>query len=117
RPGRVPGEDHGRRDLLPQVGVGDADDGALPHPRILRQDVLDLHRVDVLPAADDQVGAAGGEPQPAVLDDADVAGAQPAVLVDGGGGGLRIVPVTDHVVGAAGADLALDALGDGLALG
>src|SRR5690606_33306763 len=49
--GRGVGEDRHRRDLLPEVGVGHADAVALPQPRVLGGDVLELARLDVPPAA------------------------------------------------------------------
>ena len=64
-----------RRDV-----VGPADDGGLEHAVVAVERGLDLLRVDVLAAADDHVLDAVDDPQVAVLvEDADVAGVQPAV--------------------------------------
>src|SRR6202000_262600 len=46
--------DH-RGDLLAPVVVGDADHRRVDHRRVGDQDLLDLPRVDVLPAADDHL--------------------------------------------------------------
>ena len=37
--------------------IGNADDGCFAHARVLEQQLLDLARIDVEPAADDQVAA------------------------------------------------------------
>ena len=60
----------------------DAEHRALGDGWVLVEHRLDLGRVDVLAAAQDQVAAAGAHEQPAVADGAEVAGAQPAVGVD-----------------------------------
>src|SRR5690606_976352 len=66
------------------------------------QDLFDLGGVDIEPAADVHVLEPVGDGQVAAFVDlADVAGVQPAVGVDGGGGGLRVVEVAQHHVGAA----------------
>src|SRR5207244_10066183 len=57
-------DDDGRRPLAPRL-VGDADDGGLEHRRVRVQHLLDLARIDVLAAGDDQVLLA--------VDDVDVA--------------------------------------------
>src|SRR5581483_10260217 len=102
--GRHP--DEGRHDLAPPL-VGDADDGALGHRRMLEQHVLDLPGIDVLAAPDDHVL------QPAL--DADVAapvhrgqvaGVVPAVGVDGPRRGLGHVVVAGHDEVAPAAQLA-----------
>ncbi len=51
-------QDDGGGDLLPPFGVGQADDSGQGHGGVFAQDSLDLGRVDVLAATDDQVGAA-----------------------------------------------------------
>ena len=59
------------------AGVGDG--------RVVEQDRLDLRRGDVLAAAHDPVGAPVGDGQPAVVvETAEVAGPQPAVVRHGG---------------------------------
>ena len=65
--------DRGDDDLAPLV-VGHADDTGVADRRVPEQHRLDLGRIDVHAAADDEVGAAVGEEEVAVLVDvADVA--------------------------------------------
>ena len=74
------------------------------------QHALDLGRVHVLAAGDHHVlHAVGDEQEAVVVEVADVAGVEPALGVDGGAGGLGLVPVALHDVRAAGAHLALGA--------
>ena len=88
-----------RGDLLAELRVGHPHHGGLRDGRVLVEHLLDLARVHVEPAAQDHVlravhdvvvarGIAPGE----------VAGAEPAVLGDGLGGGLRLAPVALHHV-------------------
>ena len=73
------------------------------------QRALDRHRRDVLAAADDHVLAAAGDPQVAlVVQAAEIAGVQPAVLVDG-----RLVEavVAGHLRRRAQQDLAVGHVG------
>jgi hypothetical protein len=68
-------------DLLAQLRVGPADDGGLGDGGVLVQHLLDLARVDVVAAADDEVLLAVDDEQVAVLVGvAEVAGVEPAVL-------------------------------------
>src|SRR5262245_7681988 len=60
--------DHGNHDLAPIV-VGDAHHADVAHCRMADEHRLDLGRVDVHAAADDEVGAAVGEEQVAVVVD------------------------------------------------
>jgi hypothetical protein len=79
---------------------------------VLVQDLLDLPRVDVVAAADDQVLLAVDDGEVAVLvDPADVAGAEPPVG-DRLGRLLGAPPVALHQVVAADRDLADLALGN-----
>src|SRR5690606_3541290 len=106
RPLRVRGPDHGG-DLLAPVRVGDAEDDRLRDAGVAGDRGLDLARIDVLPAADDEVLEAAGDGDVAALvHDADVAGVQPAVGVDGLRGRVGQVVVAEHDLVAAGADLA-----------
>ena len=73
---------------------------------MLVEAVLDLERVDVLAAADDEVAQAGGDVQDAVLEPAVVAGADPTTGHDRVGVGLRVVVVADHHLPAARLDVA-----------
>ena len=74
----------------PSSSCGIADHGGLAHRGVLVEDLLDLARVDVVAAADDELLLAVDDEEVAVLvDAADVAGAEPAVGVDRLGGRLR----------------------------
>src|SRR3954462_13629221 len=99
-------EDHGGADLLAHRLVGHADHRGLEHALVLVEDLLDLARVDVVAAADDQLLLAVDDEEVAVLVDlAHVAGVEPAVddpLV----GFLGLVPVALHDVVALDGDLA-----------
>ena len=80
RPGA--GDDPGRDDLA-VLGVGQADDGDLGDGRVVVEELLDLGRVDVLAAPDDQLLAPADDPVVAVVAAAgQVAGVEPAVGVD-----------------------------------
>src|SRR5262249_6385683 len=92
--------DHHRRgDLLAQHRVRDADHGGLGDGRVLVQDLLDLPRVDVVAAPDDQVFApVDDEVEAVVVDPGQVTAAEPAVRDRlGGGPGLPPVPLHDVV--------------------
>ena len=82
-----------RLHLLAERAVVDADDRGVGDVGVLDQPVLDLHRVDVLAAPDDQVAHAALEPEHAVLDAAVVAAVVPALVVEHLGGRLGVVPV------------------------
>ena len=98
--------DDGVHRLAPDV-AGDADHGDLRHRRVRRDRVLDLDRVDVLAAGHDHVLDPIDQVEIAVLVEvAGVAGVVPAAaerLL----GRVLLVPVLDHVVAAARADLAV----------
>ena len=102
--------------LLAVLLVGDADHLHVLDVGVGVEELLDLARVDVLPAADDHVLDPADDVAVAVLAHlGEVAGVHPAVGVDGLGGLLGVVPVAEHHRVAAGAELAgLPAL-DGLA--
>ena len=86
--------------------MGTADDRRLEHARVAVQDVLDLLRVDVLPAPDDHVLHPVDEHEVAVaVEVADIAGVQPAVVQRRVRLG-RAVEVAAHDVGTAHEDLA-----------
>src|SRR5690606_5498653 len=74
---------HDRLDLLAPLVVGHADDGPVGDRGVLHQDVLDLRRVDVLAARDDQVLDPVVQEQVAVAHVAGVAAAQPAGILAG----------------------------------
>ena len=83
------GNDPGRDDLA-VLGVGQAGHGDLGDRRMPVQELLDLGRIDVLAAANDQLPAPAHDPVIAVVAAAgQVAGMEPAVGVDRPGGRLR----------------------------
>src|SRR4051794_30710897 len=97
--GRRPDE---RGDLLAPHRVGHPDDRDLGHPGVAEEHVLDLARVDVLAPADDHVLEPAGDPAVAALvHGRQVAGAQPPVGIDRGGGLRGGVEVAGHHVVAA----------------
>src|ERR1700751_5121074 len=72
-------ERHEGYGLLAEHPIGLADDRSLEHPGMGVQDILDLLRVDVLPAPDDQVLDPVDQGEVAVVvEPADVAGVQPS---------------------------------------
>ena len=88
---------HNGLDRLAPFLVGHADDGDLHDRGMLGEYPLDLDRVDVLATRDDHVlEPVLDEDVAAVVDAADVAGAEPAVLGDRLGGRLRLVVVALH---------------------
>mgnify|MGYP000942391913 CR=1 FL=1 len=89
-----------------RIAVGRADDGGLADPGTAAEHPLDLARVDVDAAADDQVARAASEGQVAALVElAEVAGAEPAVAQHLGRL-LGPAPVAGHRLLAAHAHLA-----------
>ena len=115
--GRQPGAgaQHDQRlDRLAGVGVGDAEDGRLLDVGVRQQHLLDLARVDVEAADQDQLAPPVDQVQVAVLVEVgDVAGGEPAVGVRALG---AVGPVAGEDVGAADDDLARVALLDRAAL-
>jgi hypothetical protein len=80
RRGAAGRERHERDDLLADLRVRPADDGAAVTLGVREQDVLDVARVDVEAVADDEVLDAVDDVEVAVLVEvADVAGVEPAV--------------------------------------
>jgi hypothetical protein len=70
---------HGR-DLLSVVLVRDADHCRLDDVRMLVEDFLDLARIHVVPAPDQEILLAAGDAQvPVLVECAQVSGSQPAV--------------------------------------
>ena len=97
---------HSGADLLAQIRMRDADHGHLGDGRVLVQHLLDLPRVHVVAAPDDQVLLPVDDVVVAVgVHPGHVAGAEPSVG-DRLGGGLGLVPVALHHVVAADGDLA-----------
>ena len=81
--GNERGEDHGQ---FAGVGVGRADGGAELHGGVGGQGVFDDLGVDVVAAADDEVFGAAAQVQALlVVDEAQVAGGEPAVGREGFG--------------------------------
>ena len=96
---------------LAEPRVGRAHDGRLRDPVEPGQHLLDLGGVHVEAAADVHVLDPAGDGQvPGGVQAAGVTGVQPAVRVDGGLRGLRVVQVAEHQVRPAEQDLA--AVGD-----
>ena len=91
-----------------------ADDDRLGDVRRDLELVLDLRRRDVLAAGgdDDVLHAIGDGEEAVVVEHADVAGVQPAVGIEGGGGGGRVVEVAEERARAPGQDLAVVADAD-----
>src|SRR5690606_34489113 len=86
---------HERDDDLPPVLVGDADDDDVADRRVLQQRVLDLGRVDVDAAGDDEVGAAVAHVEPAVLVEVPEVAGRVEVAAHGGRGLLRVPVVLE----------------------
>ena len=86
--------DHREHGLAPLL-VGDADHGHVGDGRVLEQHGVDLGRVDVHAAGDDQVGRAVGEEQePVLVDAADVAERE-VVAAIGAVGLVRVAEVLE----------------------
>src|SRR6516225_1472507 len=93
--------------LLAVFDVGHADDLGVEDVGVGVEELLDLPRVDVLPAPDDHVlDPAGDVDVPVGVHHGQVAGVHPAGGVDRLGGLVRLVPVAEHHRVAAGAQLA-----------
>ena len=91
----------------PEPVVGRGHHADLGHRVDAEQQLLDLLGADVLAAPDDDVGDAVGDGEVAVVvEHADVAGAVPAVVVEGRGGQLG-VGVAEAAVRAPAEDLAV----------
>ena len=81
--------DDGGADVLTQRVVGHSEHGGLADTRVGVEDLLDLARVDVISAADDEVLLAVDDEQVAVpVDGGDIAGVQPARAPRGPGGAV-----------------------------
>src|SRR6266702_3096120 len=96
---------HDRLDLLAEALVRDADHGRLGHRRVGIDDLFDLARVYVEPAAEDHLLLAIDDEEIALLVDVpEVSGVEPAAL-ESLGGRLWIPPVALHHVVASDHDL------------
>src|SRR5271166_2450057 len=92
----APLERHGGTDLLAEFVMQDPDHGNLGDRRVLIQDLLDLARIDIEPAADDHVLLPVDNVEVAILvDSAEVTGAEPAAG-NRRGRRLRLTPVPLH---------------------
>src|SRR3984957_7168058 len=102
------GPEHDERlDALAPLVIGHADHRDLGHRRVLGHGLLDLGRVDVLPAGDDHVlDPVRDEQEAAVVHVPDVAAAQPARRGDRRRGVLRPVQVAHHPLGRTEPELA-----------
>src|SRR3954449_2358715 len=98
-----------RDDLLAPALRRHARDRDLLHPGVVLQGRLDLARVDVEPAADDELLRAPGDLEAAVpvVDPAEVPGAEPAVVRERVGRRVGPVPVAVEDLRAADEDLAV----------
>ena len=93
--------------VLTETGVRRGHHDRLGHGGHAQQHLLDLERADVLAAADDDVGLAVGDGQVAVVvEDADVTGVVPAVVVECFRGQL-VVGVAQAQIRTAAEDLAV----------
>ncbi len=97
------------RDERGDEGPGVADDHGLADQLVRTEVVLERCRGDVLSGgSDDQLLLAARDPQiPLVVEFADVAGAEPPVVVEHLGGGVLVVPVAGEDLGTLGEDLAV----------
>src|SRR5262249_59027434 len=98
-----------RADALADYWVGKPDDRDVGDAGQGEQGLFHLAGADVESAADDDVLHAPGNAQvAAVVESAHVAGAPPALVVDGVGGEVGPAPVFEQPAGPAVADLAID---------
>jgi len=82
--GQVRVDHHNGHDLFTEVGMGDAKHDGLLDTVDRHQCTFDGSRRDVLPAPDDHVLGAAGDPEVAAFVQApEITGMQPTVLVDG----------------------------------
>src|SRR6266851_9704867 len=106
----APGTDrHPGGHLLAPPRVRDSGHHGLGHRRMALQCDLDLAGVDVQSAGDDEFlyPAANDQVPAGLIDAADVAGAEPAVLGEGRLGRGRVTPVAAEDLGTAQLDLAV----------
>jgi len=105
---RVTGFDGDERlHRLAGVGVGHTHYGDIGHRVVLRQDDLDLRRIDVEPRDDDEILDSIDDVQiPVLVHHCQVTGVEPARFVDGADGGLGVIPVSVEHVRPADPDLA-----------
>src|SRR5690349_3157449 len=100
-------QSYGGADLLTEGVVGNADDGGLNDGWMLIEHFLDLARIHVVPAADDQRLLAVDDVEVAFLvHPSEIAGAEPAIRGRYLGGGRWLSPIALHDVVAADGDLA-----------
>src|ERR687898_2217256 len=94
-------------DVLTEHVVRYGDDRGLTHRRVFEDHALDVGRVHVVPAADDEVLLASDEvEEPVVVEVAEVAAAQPAVTRPGARGGVGVLVVLALTTGQARQELA-----------
>ncbi len=102
-----------RHDFLAVLRVRHADNLNVAHLLVGVDEVLDLLRVDILAAADNHIFDPPGDAVVAVAPPPrEVAGVQPAVRVDGGGGGGRHFIITLHDVVAPRHELSVGVVGE-----
>jgi hypothetical protein len=94
----IPAQHHRGSDVLAKSLVGDAEGARFDHLGMAPQHLLDLRRRHLLSAAiDDVLDATNDEKIPVAIEVSEVAGAKPAVLKCGrGGGGVVVVSAGDR---------------------
>ena len=104
------GDDDQPLGARPRILDAERGDAAAPDPRHVGDRFLDLLRVDVAAAGDDHVlGAAGDEEIAVVVDEAEVAGVDPAAVAHHRRRRLGVLEVALHRRRAAELDAAFDA--------
>ena len=109
-------QDHDRLHLLAEGRMVDTVDRHLGDRRMLLEALLDLARVHVLPAPQDEVPQPGGQVEASAGHATEVAGAQPAARQERRLVRRRVVPVAEHDQRAPDADLAVLPVGQVTAL-
>ena len=99
--------DHREADLFAEPVIGDRERGTARHRRMPHRQILDLRRVDVVAAADDQILLTADDLQIAVrVEAAEIAAHEPARAIERLFGRLLVVEIAEGQARAAAADLA-----------
>src|SRR5439155_10432317 len=94
-------------DLFAEPVIGDRERGTARHRRMPHRQILDLRRVDVVAAADDQILLTADDLQIAVqVEAAEIAAHEPARAIERLFGRLLVVEIAEGQARAAAADLA-----------
>src|SRR5207248_2114521 len=100
-------KDHRQAHLLAEPLVGYRKGGAARYRRVAHRQILDLRRMDVVAAADDQILLAADDLEIAVrIEPAEIARHEPSRAVERVLGRLLVVEIAEGQTGAAAADLA-----------